>query len=183
VTDSLADMKTISSKELLRNKLFTVTDEVAVDPDGFQIHRSIIRHPGSAVMMPVDADGRILLVHQYRLPAEQKLWELPAGRIDEGESDLEAAKRELQEETGYQADRWVKLSSYWPSPGYVAEKMNLFLALDLHEGPQNLMEDERIEMRWFDGDEVGRMIRSGEILDGKTLTGYFLWRDWLQQQK
>src|ERR1700760_2045546 len=103
-------MKVISSKELLRNKLFVVVDEIAKDPDGFEIHRSIVRHPGSAVMMAVDDRERVLLVKQSRLPAERDLWELPAGRIDPGETPLQAAKRELREETGYTASKWTKLT-------------------------------------------------------------------------
>jgi ADP-ribose pyrophosphatase len=173
-------MKIISSKEILKNKLFTITEERAVDPDGFEIQRSIVRHPGSAVMMPIDEKCRLLLVQQYRLPAQQKLWEIVAGRIDPGETALKAAKRELREETGYSAKRWVKLASFYPSPGYVGEKMNLFLALDLTEGQRELMEDERIETRWFSRKEVGEMIRTGKILDGKTMVGYFLWLDWLK---
>jgi ADP-ribose pyrophosphatase len=171
-------MKIISSKELLKNKLFTIVDEVAHDNSGFEIHRSIVRHPGSAVMMAVDEKERILLVKQFRLPAEKDLWEIPAGRIDPGEKPLQAAKRELREETGYQAKKWVKLVSYWASPGYVAEKMNLFLALDLTEGEQQPMEDERIEVKWFPKKKVGEWIREGKIQDGKTIVGYFMWLDY-----
>ena len=127
-------MKIISSKEVLKNKLFRIVDEVATDPSGFQIHRFIVRHPGSAVMMPVDEKERILLVKQFRLPAERDLWELPAGRLDPNESPLKAAKRELREETGLTAKKWVKLASFWASPGYVDEKMSLFLAFDLSKG-------------------------------------------------
>jgi ADP-ribose pyrophosphatase len=170
-------MKIISSRELLKNKLFSVVEEVATDPSGFEIKRSIIRHPGSAVMMAVDDSGRILLVKQFRLPAEQDLWELPAGRLDPGESPIQAAKRELREETGYEAKRWTELASFWASPGYVQEKMNVFLAEQLTEGKQEPMEDERIEIRWFDKDLVGKMIRTGEIQDGKTIVGYFMWSD------
>src|SRR5579863_73490 len=97
------EMQIISHRELLKNKLFTVVEEVATDPGGFKIKRAIIRHPGSAVMMAVDRNERVLLVRQFRLPAEQQLWELPAGRLDPGESPLQAAKRELREETGYEA--------------------------------------------------------------------------------
>jgi len=168
-------MKIISSREVFKNKLFTVVDEVAHDPDGFEIHRSIVRHPGSAVMMALDRDQRILLVKQFRLPAEAYLWELPAGRLDPGESPLQAAKRELREETGYQAADWTNLASFWASPGYVAEKMNVFLATGLSEGKQEPMEDERIETRWFSKAEVGRMIREGEISDAKTIIGYFMY--------
>ncbi|HEY3936399.1 MAG TPA: NUDIX hydrolase [Bryobacteraceae bacterium] len=174
-------MKIVSSKEVLKNKLFTVVDEVAHDPGGFEIHRSIVRHPGSAVMMAIDENDRILLVKQFRLPAEQELWELPAGRIDAGESSLDAARRELREETGYQAKTWRKLAEFWASPGYVAERMNVFLATDLTEGKQEPMEDERIEMRWFSKQEVGEWIRTGKIHDAKTMIGYFMWLDYRAQ--
>ncbi|HTU48799.1 MAG TPA: NUDIX hydrolase [Bryobacteraceae bacterium] len=170
-------MKVISSRELLKNKLFSVVEEVATDPSGFEIKRSIIKHPGSAVMMAVDEQDRVLLVKQFRLPAEQELWELPAGRLDSGESALEAAKRELREETGYQAKKWTELAFFWASPGYVGEKMNVFLAEELTEGKPEPMEDERIEIRWFDKDELHRMIREGQVIDGKTLVGYFMWAD------
>jgi len=96
-------MKLISSHEVYRCDLFRVTEDHAKDPGGFEIRRSIVRHNGSAVMMAVDDRRRILLVRQYRLPANANLWELPAGRLDSGEKPLQAAKRELQEETGYRA--------------------------------------------------------------------------------
>jgi ADP-ribose pyrophosphatase len=171
-------MKIISSREVLKNKLFTVAEEVATDPSGFQIHRYIVRHPGSAVMMPVDDKDRVLLVKQFRLPAKRELWELPAGRLDPGESPLKAAKRELREETGYQAKKWVKLASFWATPGYVDEKMNLFLALDLTPDEQEPMDDERIEIRWFSKAELGDLIRARKIPDGKTIIGYFLWLEY-----
>jgi ADP-ribose pyrophosphatase len=170
-------MKIVSSKEILKNKLFTVVDEVAHDPSGFEIHRAVIRHPGSAVMMAVDAQERILLVKQFRLPAEKELWELPAGRIDPGESPLDTARRELREETGYEAKTWTPLISFWASPGYVDEKMNIFLAEDLKEGKQQPMEDERIEIGWFEAPKLRQMIRAGEIQDGKTMVGYLLWTE------
>ncbi len=166
-------MEIISSREVFKNKLFTVVDEVAKDPDGFEIHRSIVRHPGSAVMMALDEKERILLVKQFRLPAEDYLWELPAGRLDPGESAIEAAKRELREETGYSAADWTQLASFWASPGYVSERMTVFLARNLTLGKQEMMEDERIEIRWFDKQDVAGMIRKGEIIDAKTMIGYY----------
>ncbi len=109
-------MKITSSKQVYDCGLFRVTEDVAVDPKTkFQIKRSVVRHIGSAVMMAVDEKKRVLLVHQYRLPAEKYLWELPAGRLDPGEKPLQAARRELKEETGYTAKQvdasWLRSGS------------------------------------------------------------------------
>jgi ADP-ribose pyrophosphatase len=169
-------MQFISSKELLRTPIFSVTQDVARDPEGFEIKRAIVRHQGSAVMMAVDARGRILLVRQYRLPARDYMWELPAGRIDPGETPLQTAKRELVEETGYRAKRWTKLASFFSSPGYVAEKMTVFLARDLTEGESAPMEDERIQISWFTARQIDQMIAAGRILDAKTMIGFSRWR-------
>jgi ADP-ribose pyrophosphatase len=169
-------MKIVESKELIRTKIFSVTEDVAKDPEGFEIKRAIIRHPGSAVMMAVDDRGRVLLVKQFRLPANDFLWELPAGRLDPGESPLDAARRELREETGYAAGRWTELASYFPSPGFLQEKMTVFLAEGLTSGEQQPMDDERIEMQWFEEAEIDRMIRERAVQDGKTLVGYLTWQ-------
>jgi len=149
----------------------------AIDPDGFEIKRAIVQHGGSAVMMPVDERGRILLVRQYRLPARQYLWELPAGRVDAGETTLQAARRELAEETGFRAKKWHKIAVFFPSPGFLAEKMTIFLATGLTGGASTPMEDERIETRWFTRRELGEMIRKGKIVDAKTMIGFFRYRE------
>lgn len=169
-------MKLISSKEKFRSEIFRVTQDHAVEPGGFEIQRAIVQHGGSAVMMAVDSKKRILLVRQYRLPARQYLWELPAGRLDEGEAPLQAAKRELGEETGYKARTWKKLAVFYPSPGYVSEKMTIYLATDLTEGKATPMEDERIETRWFAAKELDEWITAGKIQDAKTMIGYFTWK-------
>jgi ADP-ribose pyrophosphatase len=127
-------------------------------------------------MMAVDDRKRVLLVRQFRLPAEDYLWELPAGRLDPGEKPLQAAKRELIEETGYRAKKWTKLASFFASPGYVAERMTIFLARDLTAGDPHPMEDERIEMAWFKSKEVAEMIGKGKIYDAKTMIGYYTWK-------
>lgn len=127
-------------------------------------------------MLAVDARKRILLVRQYRVPARAYLWELPAGKLDAGETPLQAARRELIEETGYRAKHWKKLVSFYPSPGFVAEKMTIFLATGLTAGEATPMDDERIQTRWFTGPEIERAIRSGKILDGKTMLGYLIWK-------
>jgi len=136
-------MKIVSSREVYKCSLFRVTEDQATDPDGFEIKRSIVRHVGSAVIMAVDKKNRILLVRQFRLPASKNLWELPAGRLDEGEKPLAAARRELIEETGYKAKNWKKLAVFWPSPGYVGEKMTIFLATGLTAGEPPLVQAQR----------------------------------------
>jgi len=169
-------MKLVSSVEICRTPIFWVTQDHAVDPSGFEIKRAIVQHQGSAVMMAVDRQRRILLVRQYRLPVRRYVWELPAGRIDPGETPLQAAKRELMEETGYRARRWRKLGRMIPSPGYVAEVMNLFLAEDLTAGDAAPMEDERIETRFFPARELERLIDAGKIEDAKTVFSFHRWR-------
>ena len=170
-------MKIISSKQVYDCGLFRVTEDEAVDPKtDFKIKRSVVRHIGSAVMMAVDEKKRVLLVRQYRLPAEKKMWELPAGRLDPGEKPLQAAKRELKEETGYKAAKWTKLASYYASPGFVQERMTIYLAEELTAGEATPMDDEQIEARWFKRKELETMIADGEIEDGKTLIGFLTWR-------
>jgi ADP-ribose pyrophosphatase len=174
-------MKITSSREVYRCRLFSVTEDEAVDPKtGFAIKRSVVRHAGSAVMMAVDGKKRILLVRQYRLPAEKYLWELPAGKVDPGEKPLQAAKRELAEETGYKARTWTKLASFWASPGFVQERMTIYLATDLTAGSATPMDDERIEARWFTRKEVREMIAAGKIEDAKTMVGFLRWQDSLR---
>lgn len=169
-------MKLISSKEITTNRIFTVTMDHAVDPGGFEIQRAIVQHRGSAVVMPVDEKKRILLVRQYRLPARQYLWELPAGTVDPGEKPLQTARRELKEETGLRARSIVKLAEFYPSPGFLTEKMTIYLATGLTQGEATPMDDERIETKWFPAKEIDAMIEAGKILDAKTNIGFLRWK-------
>ncbi len=168
-------MKIKSSKEVYNCGLFRVTEDEAADKTGWKIKRSVVRHNGSSVMMAVDEKDRVLLVRQYRLPAEQFLWELPAGKIDDGENAGQAAKRELIEETGLRAKKWKKLTTFYPSPGFLQEKMTIFLATELTKGKAQPMEDERIETRWFSKKELKKAVRSNKIVDGKTMIAYLHW--------
>ena len=168
-------MKTVSSKEVYSCRIFRITEDVATDGKGFTIQRSIVRHNGAAVMLAVDEKKRVLLVRQYRLPPDQFMWELPAGTIDPGEKAAQTAKRELTEETGLRAKKWKKLVTFYPSPGFVQEKMTIFLATELTQGEAKPMGDERIETRWFTKKEFGELIRSNKIIDGKTMVGYLYW--------
>ena len=168
-------MKIKSSKEVYSCQLFRVTEDEATDGKGWSIKRCIVRHAGSAVMLAVDKKKRVLLVRQYRLPAAKFLWEVPAGKIDKGETAAQAAKRELIEETGYRAKKWKKLAEFYPSPGYVDEKMTVYLATGLTEGEAQPMDDERIEKQWFSKKELTSLIRKNKIVDAKTMIAFLHW--------
>ncbi len=169
-------MKVLSSVEKYANSLFQVTEDVAVAKDGHEIKRAVVRHPGSATVLIVDAKKRILLVKQYRMPVGGYVWEIPAGKIDPGENALQAAKRELKEETGFKAKKWTKLVGFWASPGFLAERMTIYLAEDLVAGEAQPTEDERLETKWFTSKEIEAMIAAGKLDDAKTLLGYLLWK-------
>lgn len=169
-------MNIIESEELLRTPIFRVTMDRAIDPEGFEIRRAIIQHDGSAVILPIDEKGRALLARQYRLPAGDYLWEIPAGRMDPGETPLQAAKRELKEETGLTAKKWVRLMSLYMSPGFLAERMHIYVAREVKQGKTQFMDDERIESRWFTPRQMNEMIRDEKIIDGKTVAAWMAWR-------
>jgi ADP-ribose pyrophosphatase len=159
---------------VFRGQIFSVTQETVNEPGGVRAVREIIRHPGSSVVIARNAGGELLLVQQYRYAAKKKLWEAVAGRIDPGETPLAAARRELAEEGGYAAKRWTKLGVFYPSPGFMDERMWLYLAEELSPKTAEADADERISKRWFLRARVGEMIRRGQIVDAKTALCYFL---------
>jgi ADP-ribose pyrophosphatase len=167
--------KLLHSKPLCETPVFRVSWDRALDPENFEIQRAIIHHDGSAVAMPVDDKGRILLVRQYRLPAHDYLWELPAGRRDAGESIFQAARRELREETGLVARHWTKLTTFYASPGFLRETMTIYAATGLVQGDRAHVDDERLTLRWFTRREIEQAIRTGRIQDAKTIIGPMLW--------
>jgi ADP-ribose pyrophosphatase len=163
----------LSRKVMLKTPIFHVSDNWLLDPEGHKIRRILVEHGGSTVVMPVDSDGRICLVRQYRYPALAYLWELPAGMIDAGETALQAAKRELAEETGLRARRWKKLINFFPSPGFQQEHMTIFLARDLKQGVARPTEDERLQVKWFPPEWIEQQIRRGRIRDAKTIIAMY----------
>ena len=163
--------KRSSSQLMYQGKVFTVRSYTAVEPGGVPVKREVVHHRGSAVILPRTDDGRILLIRQFRFPADRFLWELPAGSLDPGETPLGAARRELAEETGYRAAKWRKLVEFYASPGFLDEKMTIFLAQDIRSGVARPEDDERIKVRLFEVQELQTMIRRGKLRDGKTLVG------------
>ncbi len=147
-------------------------DKVAL-PDGRSAQREVAEHEPVVVIVPLDGDGNVLLVRQYRLPVKQFLLELPAGGIDPGESTEEAVQRELREETGQRARRLERLAAFYASPGYCDELMHLFLATELEHSPLAGDSDESIEVVPMPLAEALALVEEGEICDAKTIIG--LW--------
>ncbi len=170
----------LSSKVVYQGPLFRVQHDKLVEPGGRTNERDVIRHNGSVVILAIDSsknkrDPWIVLERQYRHAANQYLWELPAGKLDGGETPLAGAQRELAEETGYRAKKWRPLVEYYASPGFLGESMKVFLAEGLEPGETHLEDDEEIELRLVKMSELLKMIEKGAILDGKTLTSVLLY--------
>jgi len=173
--------RVLSSREKYRGPAFWVTTDEVLEPTGIRARRDIVRHSGSIVVLAVEksADGpRVLLEKQYRHAAGRFLYELPAGRIDEGEKQLPAAKRELLEETGYTARKWKRILHFWASPGFVAEAMTIYLAQELRPGTAQPEDDEVIEIQLTPLKKAVAMVMNGTIQDAKTIAGVL----WLQCQ-
>lgn len=169
--------KVLSSQVVHKAPVFYVTRDEVIEPSGAKVRRDIIRHPGSVVILALDEEKKmpsVLLIRQYRYAAAQELWELPAGRIDEGEDELTAAKRELTEETGYSASEWKPALYYYSSPGFLDETMTIFAARDLRKGKATPEEDEFITCKLLSLDKAVQWVMSGKIRDGKAIAGV-LW--------
>jgi ADP-ribose pyrophosphatase len=170
-------VRVLSSKVVHQAPVFYVTTDEIIEPSGVKVRRDIIRHPGSVVVLALDERGKepsVLLIQQYRYTANQVLWELPAGRIDEGEDALTAAKRELAEETGYAASEWIPALLYYASPGFLDETMAVFAARDLRKGKATPEEDEFITCKMVPLSRAVQWVMSGKIHDGKAIAG-ILW--------
>jgi len=169
----------LASKVSYKGKVFSVTTDTVTEPGGVTSVRDVVRHNGSVIILAVDtsvnpADPTILIERQYRHAANQFLYELPAGRIEPGEPDLAAAKRELIEETGFRAKKWSKLVKYYASPGFLAETMQVFLAEDIYPGVAEPEADEKITLLQIPLSELVKKIETGKILDGKTILSVLL---------
>lgn len=167
--------RVLRSRTVFKGKLVHLRVDRVMEPGGITANREIVCHPGSVVVLPELPDGRLMLVRQFRYAARRWLWELVAGGIDPGETVLEAARRELEEETGYRARTFRLLFTFFPSPGFVNEKMHLFEARGLTRTKARPEADERIRLGRFTEAQLRRLLRARKIEDGKTLVG-LLWR-------
>jgi ADP-ribose pyrophosphatase len=169
----------LSSRTVYRGPVFWVTTDHVEEPNGVRARRDLIHHSGSIVVLAVDDSApipRVLLERQYRHAASDFLWELPAGRIDPGEQEFHAAKRELLEETGYTATHWKRILKFYASPGFVAETMAVYLATGLRKGKAQPEDDEVIYKRLVPLPAAVRMVLGGTIRDAKTISSV-LWLD------
>lgn len=165
--------ETISSKSIYEGRIFDVSLDT-IREDGTEYDREIVIHDGSAVIVPVFADQTVALVKQYRHAAGKYLWEIPAGSLEKDENPEIGARRELEEEIGVTAGKLELLSEFYVSPGFLSEKMFVFLATDLTKTAQNLEDDELLEVENFSFERAFKMIRRNEIEDAKTIVGLIL---------
>lgn len=172
--------ETLEESEVFSGDLLKLTVNTVQGANGSRAKREVVHHPGGVVILPVlagDQEDEILLVRQYREPAGKPLWELPAGTLEEGETQENCARRELVEETSYRPNSLGKKVDLFTSPGYTDEILSLYLATDLEKlGPSEAVEtpeDENLIVKSFSAEELIKMASRGEITDGKTLAGLF----------
>ena len=165
---------TISSERLYEGRILNVRKDTVLMPNGREATREVVEHSHAVCIVPVDDDGNVLFVRQYRKPTEQAILEVPAGGVEEGELSEDTVLRELQEEVGYTADSLQHLASFWVAPGWATEYMHAYLATGLR--PSKLVgdDDENIEVVRIPLEQAVSMIQTGELNDGKSIASLLL---------
>jgi ADP-ribose pyrophosphatase len=163
-----------STRRVYDGKVLALDVDEVLEPGGVRATREVIRHRGSVAALPVNEDGSLMLVRQYRYAVGEALWELPAGRLDEAETPEAGVQRELREEIGHRAERLEKIAFFYTTPGFCDEAMHLFRATGLVADQAAADDDERIEIGIFTIDEASAMIARGELREGKTLVAVLL---------
>lgn len=161
-----------------KGRIFQLEIDVVRLPTGHTVDMEIVRHPGSVVLLPIPAPGKIILIRQYRYTIDRWIWELPAGSLKAGEDPDKAAARECEEEIGLAPGKVIRLRGYYPTPGFCDEEMIYYRCEDLGppapDSTAKKDDDEEIEPRTFTIDEARALVQSGEIVDLKTLAGLSL---------
>lgn len=168
---------TIASERIYSGRVINLRLDTVVLPNGRSHQREIVEHRGAVAVAAVDETGQVLMVRQYRKAAGKRLLELPAGTLEAGEDARHCAERELEEETGFRAEKWQFLASFYTSPGFCTELLHVYLATELQPGVAAGEEDEQIEVSRMPLSETTGLIARGEICDAKTIAGLLLARD------
>ncbi len=168
--------KTLSTRQIFKGHFLKVEQDEVQAPDGRIYTREYILHPGAALMIPLLPNGNVVMIHQYRHAVKQVFLEFPAGKRDRSEETLLTAKRELLEETGFEAKDWKFLTTIHPVIGYSNEHIDLYLAQGLSEGPQQLDQGEFIEVVEISPADLMQAVRDGKVSDVKTQIAAF-WLD------
>ncbi len=156
---------------IYKGKIINLRVDTVTLPDGGTCTREIVEYAGAVAIVPLNEKGELLLVRQYRYAVKKALLEIPAGKIEPGEDPAECAKRELLEETGYEAKELNKVIRFYSTPGFTNEEIHVFLATGLTLKKQNLDDDEFIDVQTIPYDTALEMIRTGEICDAKSVAG------------
>jgi 8-oxo-dGTP pyrophosphatase MutT (NUDIX family) len=164
----------IASHHIFTGRIIDVSTERLLYANGREYDLDYVRHPGAAAVVAVDGRRRVCVVRQYRHGVTDFLWEIPAGKLDPGESPENCAVRELAEETGVTARRWTPLGSFLPAPGIFTEIIHLYLAQELEVAAAAPDADEDLEVQWLPFDEAVERVLQGDWNDGKTALA--LWR-------
>jgi ADP-ribose pyrophosphatase len=173
--------KLLSSKKLFKGSFFEVTHDTVELPDGKTASREYIIHNGAVAIIAITNDNNIIIERQYRHPVRQIMLEIPAGKLEIDENPLEAAKRELSEETGFTAKAWIELGTCLPCIGYSSEKITYYLATELNSGSTNLDDGEFVETLTMPFNEFLDMVYNGEVTDTKTIAGIMLYQGYLRK--
>jgi 8-oxo-dGTP pyrophosphatase MutT (NUDIX family) len=171
----------IRSEILLQGRNFKVRRDTLKTPDGGETRLEIVEHGGSVVLVPVDNEGNILFVRQYRHATGKDILELPAGTREEKEPYEKCAAREIREETGMEAGRLLKVGEFYLAPGYSSEFMAVFLATDLKHNPLKADDDEFLQVEKIPVQEVAALFERGEVPDSKSLAAWLLARPYLEE--
>ena len=169
----------LNQETIYRGRAFNVRRDEVRTPNQHSMQVDVIEHVGAVTILPVDDEGRILFVRQYRHAAGRELLELPAGTLNAGEPPEECARREIREETGFATGKLVKLGEFFLAPGYSTEYMVVFLATQLKHDPLPGDQDEFITLQAFSIEQTYRMAQAGELMDGKSLAALLLARPYL----
>jgi len=177
----MMEERVLERKIIFEGRLLRLRVDKVELANGVISTREVVEHRGAVAILPILPDGNILFVRQFRLPAGKVLLEIPAGTLSPNEEPLECAKRELEEETGYIAGEWRKLTSLYLAPGYSTECIHIFLAEDLRAGERNPDEDEEIRVCQFSLKEALEMVRKGEIEDAKTVSALLFYKTFIKE--